>query len=518
MNHVLTYAPDPGSASGSSPRLKILLAAAEVIPFAKTGGLGEVCGSLPQALARRGHDVAVVMPLFHSCRQAKVPIEPTPDTVEVAMPFGSQYGRVWKAALPHSSVPIYFIEHNLYFDRDYPPHTIYQYKGTDGHHRDYEDNLARFAFFSRAALNLCHVLNWRPDIVHCNDWHTALMPVYLKTLYRHDPRFAQTRSLLTIHNQAYQGIFSKEQLWLTGLGWDLFTYHLLEFRDAVNLLKGGIVFADAVNAVSRRYAEEIQTYEGGFGLADVVWQHRHKVTGIMNGVDYNVWNPAIDQHLPMRYGPENVSWGKAVCKARLQERAGLPRRADVPLIGMVTRLVAQKGIDLLEGAAWDLLNEDVQLAVLGTGEPRYESFLRLLARTFPHKTAIALEFNEHLAHQIVAASDMYLMPSEYEPSGLNQLYSLKYGAVPVVRETGGLADSVVDCSAASLATGAATGFLFADYHPKAMLWALHRALGCFRDNPEVWHQLQQNGMRQDWSWDRGAGEYERLYRKMLPSA
>lgn len=515
MSLVPHFAPDAGAGAGAAPRLKILLASVEVIPFAKTGGLGEVCGSLPQALARRGHDVAVVMPLFQSCRRAKAPLEPTPDTVEAAMPFGKQWGRVWKSKLPGSDVPVYMIEHNRFFDRDYPPHTIYQHKGTDGHHHDYGDTLERFAFFSRAALNLCQTLGWWPDVVHANDWHTALMPVYLKTLYAHDSRYGRMRSLFTIHNQAYQGVFSKNDLWKTGLGWELFKYQLLEFRDAVNLLKGGIVFADAVNAVSRRYAEEIQTYEGGFGLADVVWAHRRKVTGIMNGVDYDVWNPTVDQHLPMRYRPEDVSWGKAACKAFLQQRAGLPQRPDVPLIGMVTRLVDQKGVELLEGAGWDLLNHDVQLVVLGTGEPRYEKFLQLLARTFPHKVGVALEFNEALAHQIVAGADMYLMPSQYEPSGLNQLYSLKYGTVPVVRATGGLADSVTDVSEGSLMNGSATGFLFSEYHPGAMLWALRRAMSCFREAPDVWHQLQQNGMRQDWSWDRGAGEYEKLYLKML---
>lgn len=496
-------------------KLKILLCSAEVVPFAKTGGLGDVCGALPQALARRGHDVRVVMPLFHSCRQTKVPIEPTPDTVEAAMPWGNQYARLWRGLLPNSSVPIFFLEHNVLFDRDRKPHTIYQYQGPDGYHRDYEDNLDRFAFLSRAVLNFCQTTNWWPDLLHCNDWHVSLVPVYLRTLYRHDDRYSRMRSLLTIHNQAYQGIFSKDLLWRTGLGWDLFRYEYLEFRDTINLLKGGIVFADAVNAVSRRYAEEIQTYEGGFGLADVVWAHRHKVTGIMNGVDYAVWNPEVDKHLPMKYGPDNVDWGKAVCKAHLQKRAGLPQRADVPVIGLVSRLVGQKGIDLIEKAAWDLLNHDVQFVVLGTGEPSHERFLELLARTFPHKVGVALEFNEELAHQIVAGADLYLMPSQYEPSGLNQLYSLKYGTVPVVRATGGLADSVTDLSEATLASGAATGFLFSEYHPGALLWAVRRALGCYFGSPEVFGQLRQNGMRQDWSWDRGAANYERLYLAML---
>lgn len=495
--------------------LKILVASVEVAPFAKTGGLGDVCGALPQAIAARGHDVKVVMPLFNSCRRAKVPLEATPDTVHAIMPFGEQWARLWKTPLPGSQVPLYFLEHNYYFDRDHKPNTIYNAVDAAGHPHDYGDTLERFTFFSRAVLNFCQTLNWWPDIVHCNDWHTALVPLYLKSLYRHDARYAKMKSLLTIHNQAYQGMFSKDAYWQLGLGWEYFNYKVLEYKDAFNLLKGGIVAADAVNAVSRRYAEEIQTYEGGFGLADTVWAHRHKVTGIMNGVDYAVWNPAVDKHLAMKYGPNDVQMGKAVCKAALQERAGLPKRHDVPVIGMVTRLVDQKGIELLHGAAWDLLNHDVQLIVLGSGEPRHERFLELLARTFPHKVGVALEFNEPLAHQIVAGSDLYLMPSQYEPSGLNQLYSLKYGTVPVVRATGGLADSVGDLTEGGLAHGYSTGFLFSEYHPGAMLWALRRALGCYHGTPETFAQLQANGMRQDWSWGRGAAEYEKLYRRMI---
>lgn len=497
--------------------LQILLAAAEVAPFAKTGGLGDVCGALPQALAERGHQVAVMMPLFHSCRTAGIPIEPLDLMVEAPVQGRSEYCRLWRGLMPNSQVPIYFLEHNLYYDRDdaRAGHTIYQYKGADGHQRDYEDNLARFTFFCRAVLNSCHVLNYWPDILHVNDWHTGLIPVYLRTLYNWDVKFRRMKSLLTIHNMAYQGRFAKEQLGVTGLDWGLFKYEYLEYLDMINLLKGGIVFADAVNAVSRRYADEIATYEGGYGLDPVIRNHWYKVTGIMNGVDYSVWNPATDRYLPVHYQPDNAHWGKARCKEHLQRISSLPVRHDVPVLGLVSRLVKQKGIELIQGCAWDLMNHDVQLVVVGTGEPAYEGFLRHLANTFPHKVAVALEFSESLAHQVVAGADMYLMPSLYEPSGLNQLYSLKYGTIPIVRFVGGLADSVTDLSEGSLKQGIATGFTFNDYHPMALLWAIRRAMDCYRQTPAIWAQLQQNAMLQDWSWKRGAANYETLYYKML---
>lgn len=501
------------TASGA-PRMRLLLASVEVVPFAKTGGLGEVVGSLPQALARRGHEVAVMMPLFQSCRRAGMPLEPLDLTVEAQLGYGKEYARLWRSHLRgEPRVPLYLIEHNNFFDRDYPEYgnTIYSYRGPDGEQHDYGDQLTRFAFFSKSVLNAIPLLNFWPDVLHVNDWHVSLIPIYLRTQYAHDHRYRPIKTLLTIHNIAYQGVFGKNELWVTGLGWDLFRYELIEYYDSINLLKGGIVFSDAVNAVSRRYAEEIQTPAYGFTLDPVIRAHRYKVTGILNGVDYSVWSPQVDKHLPANYDISSVATGKAICKAHLQQQANLPQRPDVPLIGMVSRLTEQKGLSIIRGAAWDLLNHDVQFVVLGSGDTDFENFLLLLARTFPHKVGVALEFNEKLAHQIMAGADIYLMPSYYEPSGLNQLYALKYGTVPVARDTGGLADSITDVSEGSLRHGRATGFLFSDYHPGALLWALRRALGCYTRTPEVWRQLQINGMQQDFSWDHGAAEYERLY-------
>jgi starch synthase len=500
----------------SGTPLKILFAAAEVAPFSKTGGLGEVGGALPPALAKRGHEIVVVTPFYRSAWKAGPYLQPTDLTIHTWL--GPQYagGRLWQAHLPNSDVKVMLVQHQGFFERDDPQsgNTFYQYRTPGGWMNDYEDNSRRFLFFCRAVLDTIKALDFWPDILHCNDWHTGFLPVYLQSLIGQDRRYEQIRSLLTIHNCCYQGRFSKEDLQWTGLGWDYFRYQMLEFHDELNFLKAGIVYADGVNAVSRRYAQEIQGPYEGYGLDPVLREHNYKLTGIMNGVDYGVWNPETDKHLAFNYGPDNLEEGKARCKAALQRETHLPERPDVPVLGMVSRLVEQKGISLIQGAAWDLLNHDVQLVVLGTGEPDFQDFLKKLAYTFPQKVAVSFEFNEAMAHRIVAGADMYLMPSRFEPSGLNQLYALKYGTVNIVRETGGLADSVTDCSPERLAQGVATGFVFEDYHPMALMWAVRRALSVYHRQPEVWQQLQRNGMRQDWSQERCAAGYEAAYRKL----
>jgi starch synthase len=507
---------DPRHGTTDNP-LRIVFASAEVAPFSKTGGLGEVGGALPVALAAHGHQVLVVTPFYRSAWKAGPFLQPLDITVDAWL--GDQYiaARLWQSYLPHSKVPVILVEHEHFYQRDdaQAGHTFYQYRTPDGNMRDYEDNSLRFLFFSRAVLEAMRALEFWPDILHCNDWHTGFVPVYLRSIFAHDERYVRTRSLLTIHNCCYQGRFSKEDLKWTGLGWDFFKYELLEFHDELNFLKAGIVFADGINAVSRRYADEIQGPYEGYGLDPVLRARRQKLTGIMNGVDYRIWNPATDKYLACNYDRETLQDGKAVCKLALQREVRLPQRPDVPLLGMVSRLVEQKGFALIKGAAWDLLNHDVQLVVLGTGEPAFQDFLKSLAYTFPDKVAVSFEFNEAMAHRIVAGADMYLMPSRFEPSGLNQLYALKYGTVNIVRETGGLADSVADCTPERLAQGTATGFLFADYHPMALMWAIRRALSVFHGQREVWLQLQRNGMRQDWSQERCAEGYEAAYRKLV---
>jgi starch synthase len=502
--------------------MKVLMAASEVVGFAKTGGLADVAGSLPRALARRGHQCAIILPLYRSACTGKVPLERT--RLGFAVPIGARSisGSLWRATLPGSDVPVYLVEQPDYFERDDPGQGrgLYQFTLPTGQKRDYPDNCQRFAFFCRAVLEALALLDFWPDVLHANDWQTGLAPVYLNEVYRkHAPpelraRYERVRTLFTIHNIAYQGVFRAEALPLTGLGWELFNYLQLEFYGQLNFLKAGIVFANWLSTVSPRYAQEIQTPYFGCGLEGVLAERRERVTGIVNGVDYQVWNPATDPHLAANYDAETVAERKPLCKAALQRRYGLAERPETPLLGVVARLVEQKGVDLIVGAAEALLREDTQLVVLGEGDPIYHRRLMELRDRHPDRVGTTLAFDEPLAHQIEAGADLFLMPSLYEPSGLNQLYSLKYGTVPVVRATGGLADTITDCTPETLAAGTATGFTFVAHTPAALLTTVQRALDIYRHRPDDWLPLMRTGMRQDWSWDRSAGEYDKLYRQL----
>jgi starch synthase len=489
-----------------------------VVGFAKTGGLADVAGSLPRALARRGCDCAVILPLYRTARRA-APMEPAGEPFHV--PVGGQpvEGRLWRSRLPGSDVPAFLIEQNGYFDRDDPARGsgLYQYAEADGRRRDYGDNCARFVFFCRAVLEAVRLLDFWPDVLHCNDWQTGLIPVYLREDYSRWPnpaareRYLGLKTLFTIHNIAYQGHFWHHDMGLAGLSWRLFNHHQLEYHGGLNFLKAGLVFADYLSTVSPTYAREIQTPYYGNGMQGVLIARRDRLRGIVNGVDYGVWDPASDPHLPARYGPDDPEPGKAVCKAALQRRLELSPEPDAPLLGVVARLVEQKGVDLICRAAPSFLGQGAQLAVLGEGDPHWHAALEGLRGRFPGRVGLRLGFDEGLAHQIEAGADLFLMPSLYEPSGLNQLYSMKYGTPPVVRATGGLADTVTEADPARLEDGAATGFRFAAYSPEALLEALSRAFALYRRRPEPWGRLLRNAMGQDWSWDRSAAEYERLY-------
>jgi starch synthase len=498
--------------------LNIVFASAEVAPFAKTGGLGEVLMSLPKALAQRGHQVCVFVPLYNSCWHAGPSIAPLGIKIETDVNGHRVAGRICRSHLPGSDVPVYLVEHHDYFSRDEKlfGHTLYQYQATEGYMEDYSDNAERYVFFSRAILEALSAFDIRPDIINANDWQTGLLPVYLQTQYRHVPHLSSTRSVFTIHNLAYQGRFSKEAMWTARLSWDLFRYDYLEFHDGVNFMKAGIVAADAVTTVSQRYAEEITWPDYGEELDPTLRTHRNKLFGINNGVDYAIWNPLTDRFIARRYGSDDIQAGKAACKADLQAKAILPRRPDVPVVAMVTRLAEQKGLSLVRDAAHEIMRTGVQFVLLGTGDPEYHGFFKYLSQQYPRQVSTALEFNEPLAHQIMAGADIFLMPSRFEPSGLNQLYGLKYGTIPVVRETGGLADTVIDCNDSTWPTGQATGFTFSNYDVNGLIWALRRAVDCYHRAPDVWLQLQRNGMAQDWSWDKGAAAYEDLYRRLLP--
>lgn len=504
--------------------LRILMAASEVVGFAKTGGLADVVGTLPLALARRGHDCAVVMPLYHAVRHGKHPIEPTDHTFAVPLGERTVPGRLWTAKLPGSDVPVYLVEQADFFERDDPAvgGGLYQYSEWHGGKRDYEDNAARFIFLSRAILEVVRLAGFPANVLHLNDWQTGLAAVYLREVYQHLPQpdladvYRRMRTLFTIHNIAFKGEFWHWDMRRTGLDWRLFNPDQLEFHGNVSFLKAGLVFSDYLNTVSPTYAREIQTPYYGHGLQGLLQSRRDRLFGIVNGVDYAAWDPATDKHLAANYTPAAIDPGKAACKAALQKRMGLPVEPRTPLLGVVARLAEQKGIDLIaEGLPPFLGEHHCQLAVLGDGDPHLRWRLEQLKHAYPHRVGLYVGFDEVLAHQVEAGADLFLMPSLYEPSGLNQLYSLKYGTPPVVRATGGLADTVTDTTPATLVAGTATGFSFGPYTVDAFREALWRACSLYWNHPEDWLQVQRNGMAQDWSWDRSAAEYERLYHLML---
>lgn len=487
--------------------MNILLASSEIVPFAKSGGLGDVCSALPKQIARLGHEVCVFLPAFRTIHDAGVQIESTGH--ELSIPMGSKIvrGQILKSHLPDSTVPAYFIDQPEYFERK-------SYYGENG--IDYADNCERFIFFCRGVVEAIRSLQLNVDLIHCNDWQTGLIPAYLEIEYRKIPLFERIATLMTIHNLAFQGRFWHWDMALTGLDWKFFNWQQMEFYDQLNLLKTGIVFADQISTVSKRYAEEIQTPEFGCGLEGVLSDHRDRLSGILNGVDNGDWNPACDAHLPAKYSVQNWREGKAACKQHLQRELGLPESDKTPLIGLVGRLEEQKG--------WDLIIEvikswapglDVQWAILGTGKEKYHQALEDLVRMWPQRVAASLNFSNPLAHQIEAGADMFLMPSQYEPCGLNQLYSLKYGAVPIVRGTGGLADTIVDASPETLASGTANGFSFSGFDTHNLQTALRRAMETYRDRPEQWAKIVETGMSQDWSWNRSAQQYIDLYQRTI---
>ena len=486
--------------------MRILLATSEAVPFAKTGGLADVCGALPIELARLGHEPALIMPAYRQVRYCGLPIESM--GIDFIVPIGSKTvsGHLLRSKLPGSEVPVYLVEQDHYYDRD----ELYR---TDG--KDYIDNCERFVFFSRAVMEAIRLLDVPIDVLHANDWQTGLMPAYLNVEYHSLPRYQQIVSLFTIHNMAYQGQFWHWDMLLTGLDWKYFNWHQMECHGKLNLLKTGLAFADAVSTVSPRYAEEIQSPRFGCGLEGVLQHRRDALSGILNGIDEKVWNPDTDPHLPANYDAENVAEGKSLCKAALQKELGLPREADAPLVGMIGRLDDQKGFDLVAKVIpeW-VAKADVQWAMLGQGEPKYHRLFENLAERFPQKVAVRLERSEELAHRIEAGADMFLMPSRYEPCGLNQMYSLKYGTVPIVRETGGLADTIVDANEQTLGSGTANGFSFVENKPQALSETLTRACNTYRRG-EVWSGIVATGMRQDWSWNHSAKEYVRLYQRTI---
>ena len=476
--------------------MHIAFAASECVPFSKTGGLADVIGALPPALANLGHQVTVFLPRY---RQTQVENLRTVIS-SITVPFDDRYR--FCSVLDggkRSGVQFYFIDYPPFFERD----GLY---GTQL--GDYHDNAERFALFSRAVLEAVKVLG-KPDVLHCHDWQTALIPILLTTLYEEDPAFAGVPCVFTIHNLGYQGLFQPEILPLLMLPWDLFTITKLEFYGKVNFLKGAISMADFITTVSRKYSQEIQTAEYGFGLEGVLRARGNTITGILNAVDYVSWNPETDPHIAQHYSADNLA-GKAACKADLLQQVGLPQDTQLPVIGIVSRFVQQKGFDLIHQVADRLAMENLILVVLGSGQREYEDMFRRLNRQYPQKITLKIAYDNALAHKIEAGSDIYLMPSHYEPCGLNQIYSLRYGTVPVVRATGGLDDTVEQFD---LRTMKGTGFKFREYSGEAMLDSLRTAITLYRDNPEAWKALMRNGMAQDYSWTSSAREYVKVYER-----
>jgi starch synthase len=479
--------------------MKILMLSAEVAPFAKTGGLADVAAALTRHLAASGHDVKLLMPFYGRVQRSKASFQPHPKLSGMRLSFaGRDYGySVFTSKLPNSQADVHFLHCPELYGRE----AIYTWD---------RDEHVRFGLFARAALEVCQWLQWAPDVIHCNDWHTGLAPLYLKAAYSWDKLFARTKTVLTIHNIGYQGVFPDSSLNELGFGAHA---HLLHQGDLsagkLNFLKTGVIYADALTTVSETYAREIQTQDFGMGLQDLLRARADSVVGIVNGVDYSEWDPASDTKIPQRYSPKDLG-GKRLCRDQLLERMKLVPARNAPVFGIVSRLTAQKGFELLPEVLPNLLKLDVRLCVLGSGEDRYEQYFHWLHGVNPGKVSFWAGYDDELAHWIEAGADFFLMPSLYEPCGLNQMYSLRYGTAPIVRRTGGLADTVEPFDRA---TQKGTGFLFDDFTARALEGALARGLEVFRE-PESWRALQQNGMAKDFSWERQGKQYVELYGRL----
>ncbi|MCC6443390.1 MAG: glycogen synthase GlgA [Armatimonadetes bacterium] len=482
--------------------MKILIVAAEVAPFAKVGGLADVAGALPKALKALGHDVRVVMPCYKM-------IESNPGCVTVmehlSVPLGYEtlHGFIKKVEI-EPKIPVYLIGSDRYFAKATESKKVY----------DMEAGAAPYVYFSRAVPEMLLHLEprWMPDVIHANDWHTGLTPTYLATVYSDHPELGKAATAFTIHNLAYQGDFDYEILAYAGLPSGLFTLDQLEFYGRVNCMKGGIVFSDMVSTVSPTYAREIQTEEYGCRLEGLLryTADQSRLRGILNGIDYEEYDPVTDSRIPFNFSSEDPS-GKAKNKAALQEESGLPVSPRVPLFGLISRLADQKGLDLIAAIRDQLMALDMQFVLLGTGDPQYEEAFRALEAAYPDKMKANIGFNMNLAQRIYAGCDFFLMPSRFEPCGLGQMMSLRYGTVPVVRKTGGLADTITEFDPA---TGKGNGFIFSEYRPEALLECIQRGLYAYR-NGAAWAKLVANALSCDFSWNQSAQEYLRFYREAL---
>ncbi|MCB0730814.1 MAG: glycogen synthase GlgA [Ignavibacteriae bacterium] len=482
--------------------MKIAFASSEVVPFAKTGGLADVAGALPKEIAKLGNEVKVFMPKYYQINEYEYghQYDSLIGELKVSINGYEHSVHVFYGKLPNSNVDTYFIHYPNFFHRN----KIYT--------EDWDED-ERFILFSKAVIQVMQKLGWSPDIVHVNDWQTALIPVLLRETFAWDSLFNKTKTVLTIHNIGYQGRFSIESYKRAELPVELYEHFgPLTHEGDSNFLKSGILYSDVINTVSDTYAKELLTREYGSGMDGYLWGRHTDFYGIVNGVDYNVWNPETDKYIPYHYTIDDLT-GKLKNKKFLLDKLGMPFSSDIPLIGIVSRLVKQKGFDIISEILNKILDLNLQLVILGSGEDDYENMFQDAANKYPNKMGVYFGYNEELAHLIEAGSDIFLMPSHYEPCGLNQIYSLKYGTVPVVRKTGGLADTVQDWNeynAYGHDTG--NGFSFYEYSGKALLQSIERALNDFNNKP-VWRKIQNNGMSKDYSWHHSAEEYIALYKK-----
>lgn len=458
--------------------MKILIAASEVVPFAKTGGLADVAGALPLALEELNQDVIIAMPRYKAVAGSKFAMQRLKEDIS-----SSTIGK---------NIRVYFIENDSYFNRE----GLYGNKNGD-----HKDNLDRFSFFCKRTLQLLKEINFKADIIHVHDWQAALIPVYLKTVYTNDAFYEKIKTILTIHNIGYQGIFSKEEFPKLGLDWSLFALDGLEFYNKVNILKGGIEFSDLINTVSPMYSKEIQTKEFGFGLEGVLNRRKSSLFGILNGLDYSIWNPETDKFIAKNYSLDSLP-DKYKNKQDLLKLCKLPQKKEVPLFGIVSRLAEQKGFDILVMAMEKICKLNLQLVILGTGDLKYHNLLEGMAKKYPKVISLHLKFDDALAHKIYAGSDIFLMPSKYEPCGLGQMISLRYGTIPLVFKTGGLADTVTKDN----------GFVFDVYNKEELLKAVKKAIAAFAKK-EKWEKLMLKALQHNFSWKESAKKYLDLYEK-----
>lgn len=493
----------------AAKKYKILFVTSEVVPFIKTGGLADVSSALPQMLAELGHEVRIVVPKYGIVDDRKYKIHEVVRLKDIQIKIGDKdvTFSLKSCFLPGQRVrvQIYFLDNEKYFKSR---SSLYADPLTG---KDYPDNDERFTLLSKSVFELISKLGWEPDIIHCNDWQTGLIPAYLKTSYKNDPLFSKFKTLFTIHNLAYQGEFKTSSFKNLGLDENLNNDNGILKNGKVNLMKSGLLYADVINTVSKTYAEEIRTDNDiGAGLKDILSKRKKDLYGIVNGIDYKVWNPEKDKHIKKKYSVKNLQ-AKYLNKEELAEKFNLKASINTPIIGIIARMFDSKGFDLIKDVFTDLMKLDIQMVLLGIGDQKYHTFFNKMSSKYSKKFACYLGFNDELAHIIESGSDMFLMPSQYEPCGLNQMYSLVYGTVPIVREIGGLADTVVNYDEKK-DTG--NGFMFKNYDSKEMLKEIKRALKIYK-NKEAWQKIMKTGMKSDFSWKSSAKQYIDLYKTIL---